>query len=123
MTSIDEYVSYGISRELLIDMFKESAATKGLVKSERIYIGIKNDSILIPDGNFGKLEKRAGKPIRLFPFQENYDCPVYFYEKDTNRLWSTGNGNATLSPWDCTELLASSQAVDRIDCSQTASKA
>lgn len=113
MTTIQEYVSYGIDKAELVAALETSVATMKAEWGKVLYVGIPNKSIYEPDGSpFGRQIKRAGAPVMLRRVRIE-DGPVYFYKVTGGALdesWGTGNGNATLSPWDARELLRSDSA-------------
>ena len=119
MTSIKEYISYGIDRTLLIKMMKTSVASKDKEWGEVLYIGIENKGHLENDGSdYGKWIPTPGKPVFLKRYRVT-GAGVYFKRLEPDKIgayhWNTGNGNATLSPWDCEKLLREVEEVKHID--------
>jgi len=119
MTTLNEYVEYGVNREIFKEMLETSVrslenhkplpygATVEVCKKNLIYIGIPNKSTYEDDGSsFGKQIKKAGEPLYLFRLRASPDTMGYVFRRmDNNTPWYTGNGNATLSPWDANKLL------------------
>ena len=122
MTTFDEYVSFGIDPDRLLAALKKSMATKNNDKMERIYIGIPNKSKRIPDGSdFGRLERKADQLIMLKPFTMK-GGNVYFGEIDSGLTWCSMNGNVTLSPWDCADLLKQMRKKPGHNCQECSSR-
>jgi len=65
MTSLKEYVDYGINKDDFVEMLRVSAATMRAQREGRVYIGVPSKSYREPGGSaFGKLIKRAGNPVQ-----------------------------------------------------------
>jgi len=107
MTSAREYAKYGINLNELIEMLEASLSTiHETAFAAVVYVGIPNKSSYSyedPKEPFGKIIKAAGKPVYVHRYTQG--GATYFCEVETGAPWNTGNGNATLSPWDARELL------------------
>jgi hypothetical protein len=110
MTRIQEFVNAGVERGALIEALRKSAPTVEMDKTrlgERIYVGLKNIGKIMDDPSgerIGLREAAFDQPVLLRPARMT-GGPIHFYELETGKNWSTGNGNITLSPWDSKKML------------------
>ena len=118
MTTLREYIEYGIDEERFRDMLRQSVeslknhrplavdASEEECKNNLIYVGVPNKSKIEYDGSpWGKQIKIAGVPVLLYRQRASPDTNGYYFRRMDGSEWYTGNGNATLSPWDAKVLL------------------
>jgi len=98
--SLQDFIDAGISKELFIELLKESTETYYNEKCEKIYVGV-------PIMSMGRPAPVIGTPVRVKPYIanertyfKNIDERQYGYYKQ----WSTNTG-VTLSPEDSQKLL------------------
>jgi len=123
MTSIKEYIAYGLKKEELLEALTLSALSKNSSFEDVVYVGVPNASFIEDDGSaWGRYVKRAKEIVLLTRYvieqtgklkgRGKYAAPIKATRFKTaaprkgHTNWYTGNGNATLSPWDCERLLA-----------------